>query len=249
HDAAGRRRDQAHDRQRRDALAGARLTDDAERLALVDVQIDTIDGADDALVREEVGFQPLDLEQSFRHGAPWRLSPTCDFREGIERTLDVLRVDVFVSHAPNRRRTDRVDLDLAGAAARHQLARRRRRRRGITALDPKYHNVRLHAGQIDRETGELRQALRERAGVRVILGEAVDHLLQRDDAGRRDHTGLPHPTAQHLAHAPGLVDELGGPADHRADRRRQALGDTERDRVDIADEITRWPLERDGGVE
>src|SRR5207253_11251417 len=69
-DTAGGRRNQAHDRQRRDALAGARLANNPERLALVDVEIDPVDGADDALVREEVRFQPLDLEQSFGHGAP-----------------------------------------------------------------------------------------------------------------------------------------------------------------------------------
>src|SRR5437867_8816165 len=70
-DAAGGLRDQAHDRERRDALAGAGFADDAERLALVDVEIDPINGADDALVGVKVRLQPLDLEQSFGHGAPW----------------------------------------------------------------------------------------------------------------------------------------------------------------------------------
>ena len=43
-DASGRRRDQPHDRQVGDRLAGARLADDAERLAAVQLEADAVHG-------------------------------------------------------------------------------------------------------------------------------------------------------------------------------------------------------------
>src|SRR5262249_17567388 len=67
-DASWGLRDEPHDAERRDALAAARLADHAQRLALVDVEVHPVDGADDALVGEEVRLQSLDVEQSFGHG-------------------------------------------------------------------------------------------------------------------------------------------------------------------------------------
>jgi hypothetical protein len=73
HDAAGRLRDEAHDRERGDGLARARLAHDAERLALVDVQIDAVDGAHDAVIGEEVRLQPADVQQPFGHGSSYQV--------------------------------------------------------------------------------------------------------------------------------------------------------------------------------
>ena len=58
---------QAHDRQAGDALARARLADDAERLALADRERDAVDRLDDAVVRLEVGLEVVDLEERLRH--------------------------------------------------------------------------------------------------------------------------------------------------------------------------------------
>src|SRR5262249_49991828 len=69
HDPSGRLRDEPHDTERGDRLARARLAHDAERLALVDEQIDAVDGADDALVGEEMRLESLDFEEPFGHGA------------------------------------------------------------------------------------------------------------------------------------------------------------------------------------
>jgi hypothetical protein len=63
HDLRGRPRDQAHERERRDRLPAARLADDSERLALVDLEADAVDGPDHAVAREEMGAQIVDLEQ------------------------------------------------------------------------------------------------------------------------------------------------------------------------------------------
>ena len=62
-DLARRIGDEARDRQRRHALAAARLADQPERLAVADVEADVVDRLDDAVRREEVGRQAADLEQ------------------------------------------------------------------------------------------------------------------------------------------------------------------------------------------
>ena len=61
-DPAGRR-DEAHDRERGHALAAARLADEAHDLAAVDVEVDAVDRADDAVARVERRPQAADVEQ------------------------------------------------------------------------------------------------------------------------------------------------------------------------------------------
>src|SRR5262249_37066576 len=68
HDTARRLGDEAHDAERRHALAAARLAHHAERLALVDVEVDAVHGAHHALVSEEVGLQPFEFQKTFGHG-------------------------------------------------------------------------------------------------------------------------------------------------------------------------------------
>ena len=57
---------EAHDREAGDALAGAGLADDAERLALLDLEADAVDGLDDAVVGAEMRAEVVDLEEG--HG-------------------------------------------------------------------------------------------------------------------------------------------------------------------------------------
>jgi hypothetical protein len=62
-DDAARLVDQPQDGQAGHALAGARFTDDAENLAGPYLQAEVIDGAHDAVGREEIGAQAGHLEQ------------------------------------------------------------------------------------------------------------------------------------------------------------------------------------------
>ena len=55
--------DQPHHRERSDGLAGPRLADDAERAALRDLEVDAVDGAQEALARVEAGAEVLNREQ------------------------------------------------------------------------------------------------------------------------------------------------------------------------------------------
>ena len=82
-DAAGRV-DELHDRERGDGLAASGLTDDAERAALRDREVDAVDGPDQAAVGLEPGAEVLDREQvahglAFRGGVAaraWRRRPS-----------------------------------------------------------------------------------------------------------------------------------------------------------------------------
>ena len=62
-DLARRLADEAHDRQRRDALAAAQFADKAEMLALAEMKIDAVDRLGDAVARVEVRLQSIDAEK------------------------------------------------------------------------------------------------------------------------------------------------------------------------------------------
>ena len=86
-DLARRIRDEAGDRQRRDALAAARFADQPERLAVADVEAHVVDRLDDAVGREEVGRQAADLEQVVGLAArPARWRPPRCAPDGRPRT-------------------------------------------------------------------------------------------------------------------------------------------------------------------
>jgi hypothetical protein len=67
-DPPRRQRNQAQQRQRRDALAGAGLADDPERLTRIELVRDAVHGMDDPVLGLELDDEVVDLEQRFRHG-------------------------------------------------------------------------------------------------------------------------------------------------------------------------------------
>ena len=88
-DAPGRLGQQAHEGQAGHALAAAGLADDAQGLALVELEGHAVDGVDGALVRAKADHEVLDAEQRHRVGyrrsrgsrdsrspSPIRLKPT-----------------------------------------------------------------------------------------------------------------------------------------------------------------------------
>jgi hypothetical protein len=76
----------------------------------------------------------------------------------------------------------------------------------------------LHLDAID-----LRQPPCQRAGVGMIVGEAVDVMVERRDAGRGANAGLPHRSAEALFPAPDVIDEGVRSRDNAADRRAEAF--------------------------
>src|SRR5262244_387182 len=70
------------------------------------------------------------------------LPPGGDLAERVQRTLDVVAVDVLVGHAADRGGADSVNLDLARRAPLHELLDAAR------PVDVEDHDVGLDAGQI-----------------------------------------------------------------------------------------------------
>ena len=70
----------------------------------------------------------------------------------------------------------------------------------------------------------------------VGIGEGFSQrtFLERVHPGRRQHPGLSHAPADHLAPAPGAFDVLRGAHEHRADGRAEALAEADRDGVEGA---------------
>ncbi len=62
-DASGGIGHEASDREGADALAAAGFSDEADGFALVDVEVDAVDGSDDAEVGVELGLESSDIEQ------------------------------------------------------------------------------------------------------------------------------------------------------------------------------------------
>src|SRR2546421_3682535 len=110
-------------------------------------------------------------------------------------------------------------------------------------------HVRFHPRQIDVDAGQPAQAFGEAARVAMVLGEALDHLIERAQAGRGPHSGLAHPAAQHLAHAPRALDELPRPRQHGTDRRAEPLRETEHHGIDGIGELPDVDPLRHSGIE
>jgi hypothetical protein len=68
----------------------------------------------------------------------------------------------------------------------------------------------------------------------VVVGQAVDMVVQRVTAGGRQHAGLAHAAARHLADAVGAGDQFARAAQGRTDRRAQALAEAHRHAVEMA---------------
>src|SRR5262249_25477386 len=167
HDAAGRLRDEPHDAERGDRLAGARLADDAERLALVDVEADAVDGAHHALIGEEVRLESFDFEEPFGHGTSrFELPATRELAERLQRPRAVFAGHVVGGDASDGAGRHAVDFYFAGRAAFHELGGRVR-----AALDARDHDVRLHGGQVYAQARQLRQPFGQPPRVDVVLGE------------------------------------------------------------------------------
>ena len=95
---------QAQDRQAGDALAAARLADEAHDLAAVDVEVDAVDGADQSVARLERGGQAAPSRAAVRAGRANR-SCRCGVSSSTVELAD--RVAVIGSVAGRARRAAR----------------------------------------------------------------------------------------------------------------------------------------------
>ena len=89
---------------------------------------------------------------------------------------------------------------------------------------------------------------REPPGPRVVVGQPVDHRLERDDARGGDHARLAHPAAEARPVFARRCDRVGGTAEQRPDRRRETLRQAEHHRVGLRREHRGRHAERDRRV-
>lgn len=93
------------------------------------------------------------------------------------------------------------------------------------------HDVRLHVGVIEGCGDHLRDGIRRHPGAPVVVGEPPDTPVESDPPCRSQYSGLPHGTAQPLAHVTRPLHRLRVADHHRARRGAKTRGEAERDGV------------------
>ncbi len=229
-DAAGWLRDQAHDGERRHALAAAGFADDGERLAAAQRERHVVHRLDDALAGEEEGPQPLDREDDVgvcRRGHPSRCRGS-----RMSRTASPSRL------VPNTTRL---------IARRAELRRRQhdQRRQRVGQDMPDGDAPLAHADRLRRlDEGQLAQGERVAADDARDIGnqrdgDGDDGVLERGTERRRHHQGenqqrqgledIYDALGDEIAPSPEIAGgQADDDADHRAEQRR-ADADSERD--------------------
>ncbi len=101
------------------------------------------------------------------------------------------------------------------------------------APDVDEHEVRLHLLEIDREP-RFREPLAEPAGVRVVIRKPLDVMIERVEARGGNDARLAHRAPEEVLHAPRLRHPLARAGHERAQRAPEALGEAERDGVELA---------------
>jgi hypothetical protein len=83
----------------------------------------------------------------------------------------------------------------------------------------------------------------------MVLGQAVDVVIQGVEAGGGDVPGLAQGAAPALLEAPGLVDVLGRAGQHGAGKAAEALGEIDPDGIVALGVIPRRDSGADAGIE
>ena len=118
----------------------------------------------------------------------------------------------------------------------------------LDVADVDLDEVRLDEMRVDRRA-PVGPALGEPPRPGVVVGEALDVVLERVEAGRRDDPCLPHRAAEAVLLDPRARHQLGRAGDDGAERRAEALREAERDGVEAAPPMTAAATpERDGRV-
>ncbi|GCC47979.1 hypothetical protein chiPu_0031960, partial [Chiloscyllium punctatum] len=104
-------------------------------------------------------------------------------------------------------------------------------------------------GRLHRDAVDLRQPACQRPRIGVVVGKAVDMMIERVDAGGGTDAGLPHRAAEPLLPAPDVVDERSGAGDDAADRRAEALGEVDPGRIPARRHVARRDAGGDGRVQ
>ena len=157
----------------------------------------------------------------------------CDHVDGLARFVDLFHRDIEVGDGA----------DAAVAFGEHADAAVRPKRSQKSAAAPSSGGTRKKTMFVSTRSGSSSRpgaaadGLGEPLGLFVVFGQAVDVVFEGVECPGRDDAGLTHAAAEDFAMPAGLADHFGGAAECRADRRAEALAETDADRVEMASPI------------
>ena len=165
----------------------------------------------------------------------------CDDGEGQVYLVggDVVVGDEAEAVGIHRKAADAERVELGG-----ELGRGEAEGAGVEVDD-----VGLDEVEVEEAGADAVDALGEAAGVGVVVGEAVDHRFEGDDAGGGHVADLTDAAADALAHDAGAGDEVGGGAEEGAVGGAEALAEVDHDGVAVLGEGACGDGEGDGCVE
>ena len=136
----------------------------------------------------------------------------------------------------------------------HSQARRLEQRHELRGGDARPRDVGKDDVRLDRlrpqaDARDRREPRAEGACTPVVVRDAVEHRVQRDEARRRGDAGaVDARAAEALQHRPGPTDDRLAPGEHGAERRREALVEGHHDGVRGRGEVGERDTERSGRV-
>jgi hypothetical protein len=95
------------------------------------------------------------------------------------------------------------------------------------------HKHDVGVGRLDLDAVDARQACGQALRQSMVVGQAVDVVVQRVSRGGRQHARLAHAAAGHLANTVRAGNELAAAAQGRAHRRAQPLAEADRHTVEV----------------
>lgn len=148
-------------------------------------------------------------------------------------------------HGPQSRRLhERAKADAVGGEAFEEIGAG-----DAGGGDVEHNDVRFDRGDVDGDALDFGQALRQRLGLGVVVGEAIDVVLQGIDAGRRDDAGLAHSAAEQVLETPGLGNELLVAGQDAADGATESLREIDPTGIEVLAVVARGDTGCDDGVE
>ena len=110
-------------------------------------------------------------------------------------------------------------------------------------------HVGLNGLQIHRKTLHGVDGLRQFEGSYVVVGQALDVVVERVESGSGEDACLPHAAAEHLAPAVGFIDRRSVRNQQGSNGCAQSFGEADCDAVEIADHPGRLGTGGHNGVE
>src|SRR3990167_7237416 len=135
--------------------------------------------------------------------------------------VDLVGVHVEVGHQPQP----------VQAGEQHALLGRAPHQRRAVEAGGQVDEDNIRVGRHHPQARQRSQSVGQQAGIGMVVGQAMNVMVQRMQRSGRQHTRLAQPAAQHLAVAVGAGNQLSRADQRRAHRCAQALAEADRHAV------------------